>query len=85
MKIMLLTICFLHLVITKHYLVKTGDEGQTNKHKEVKQDHIEGLDYGISFCQVKSLPSCTWLNEPYLFLEKYVCCCICNLLVSNSI
>ena len=54
MKKMLMTICFLHLAITKHYLVKTGNEGQPNKHKEMIKDHIKGQDYGISFCQVKS-------------------------------
>ena len=41
MKIILLIICFLHLVITKHYLVKTGDEGHANKRKAVGEDYEE--------------------------------------------
>ena len=45
MKTILLAICFLHLVITKNYLVKTRDQGQTDKQEDVEEDH------GIDHCQ----------------------------------
>ena len=45
MKTILLAICFLHLVITKNYLVKTRDQGQTDKQEDVEEDH------GIDYCQ----------------------------------
>jgi len=43
MKLILLTICYLHLVITKHYLVKTRDQGITNKQTYAGDDYVVPL------------------------------------------